>query len=524
MPPDDRARSALGGSAPIVFNRMAWSGGGFAANALLTLCTLAVLSRLLTPTEIGLVAVAWILVDLVARTSQTSVGHVLMQRDALRPSDVDAVFTLGLLLGAACAAGLWLLAPAVAALSDSPALVPLLRVLAIAPVLASFGIVPAHLLRRELRLRELLGANLGAYAIGYGCVATALALHGWGAWAPIVGELVRTAIHSCAVVLLHGGRFPLRFALRGSGALVAQGSGYLLTQASGFVLQSAPALVAWHTLGTAALGYFSRAERLALLLHQALHAALFDVAFVATAQRQSRRARLGRFYLSATEGIALAALPPSLLLAATAPEAIAVVLGDQWQPSVPLLQVLALTVPLQAWGSLNAATMRGLGSVYGEAGRQVAYAGLLVAGAWTGSRHGLLGVAVGVVAGHAIGNLLLTRAARMLHVGWRDLFRSLAPAAWTAVCTIPLPWLLLEWLRHAESSPHWGFLAAVVAAVVTSLGAVYFAPRLAQPTSLQILAAAVRRQAFGRVGNVVEVGLRLLTSRHVPVALPPSRS
>ena len=518
----DRPRSAPGGSASIVFNRMAWSGGGFLANALLTLGTLAVLSRLLTPTEVGLVALAWILVDLVARTSQTSVGHVLMQRATLLRRDVDAVFTLGLLLGAACAAGLWLLAPAIAALSDSPALAPLLRVLAIAPVLGSFGVVPAHLLRRELRLRELLSANLGAYAIGYGCVATVLALHGWGAWAPIAGELVRTAIHSCAVAVLHGGRFPLRITLRGSGALLAQGSGYLVTQASGFVLQSAPALVAWHTLGTAALGYFSRAERLALLLYQALHATVFDVAFVATAQRQTRRDRLRRFYLSATEGLALAALPPSLLLAAAAPEAIAVVLGDQWQPSVPVLQLLAFTVPLQAWGSLNAATMRGLGSVYGEAGRQLVYAGLLVAGAWVGSRHSLPGVAVGVVAGHAIGSLLLARAARMLHLGWRDLCRSLVPAAWVAGCAIPLPWLLLGWLRDAGVAPHWGFLAALAAAAATSLGALYFAPRLAQPSSLQLLAATVQRQAFGPVGNAVGTGLRLLSSRHVPVA-PPAR-
>lgn len=501
---------------------MAWSGGGFAANAVLTLATLAVLARLLTPAEIGLVALAWILVDLVARVSQTSVGHILMQRHALRRSDIDAVFTLGLLLGAACAAALWLLAPAIAALSDSAALEPLLRVLAIAPLLSSLGVVPAHLLRRELRLRELLGANLGAY-LCYGCVATVLALHGWGAWAAIIGELARAAIHSGAVVLLHGGRYPLRLTLRDCGKLVAQGSGYLATQTSGFLLQSAPALVAWHALGTAALGYYSRAERLALLLHQALYAALFDVAFVATAQRQNRRARLGWFYLSATEGLALAALPPSLLLAAAAPEVVVVVLGDQWQASVPLLQLLALTVPLQVWGALNAATMRGLGHVYGEAGRQAVYAGLLVAGAWLGSRHGLLGVAIGVVVGHSIGNLLMARAARMLHVRWSDLCRSLAPAAWTAGCAVPLPWLLLEWLRQTESPPQWGVLAAVVVAVATSLVALYFAPRLAQPASLQLLAAAVQRQALGRVGGLIEAGLRLLSSRHVPVPPPPER-
>lgn len=519
----DRARPELGGSAPLVFNRLAWSGGGFAVNAVLTLATLAVLARLLTPTEIGLVAVAWIIVDLVARVCQASVGHILMQRRTLRGGDADVVFTLGLVLGVVCAATLWLLAPGIAALSDSADLAPLLRVLAVAPVVASLGVVPAHLLRRELRLPELLGANVGAYAVGYVCVATALALHGWGAWAPIAGELVRTAIHSGAVVKLHGGRFPLRLTLRGSAPLVSQGAGYLLTQVSGFVLQSAPALVAWRTLGTAALGYFSRAERLAFLLHQALYATLFDVAFVATAQRQHRRAHLRSFYLSATEVLALASLPPSLLLAVAAPETVLVVLGSQWQTSVPILQILALAVPLQAWSTLNSATMRGLGSVYGETGRQIVCAGLLVAGAWVGSRHGLLGVALGVVAGHLIASLMLVRAAWMLRLSGRELCRSLAPAAWTASCAIPLPWLLLGWLRHTESSPYLALGTALAAAVATSLGALRFAPRWAQPGSLQVLAAVVQRQGLGRIGVVVDAGLRMLTIRHVPVAPPAPR-
>lgn len=507
-------RAPAEGSAKI-FNRFVWSGGGFAVKAVLTLATLAVLARLLTPTEFGLVAVAWIVLDLTARLGQTAVGHLLMQSDKLGARDIDGVFTLALALGATCSAAIWLLAPAIAAFSDAAALADLLRLLAFAPLVASFSVVPAHLLRRELRQPALLAADSSAYFIGYSCVATILALNGWGAWAPIIGELVRTAIHVGVVAALHRGRFPPRLALRGTRALAARAAGYLLTQASGFVLNSAASLAVWHTLGTAALGYYSRAERLAMLPTQAFHNTFFDVSFVATAQRQARRRQLRWYYLQAAEGLALAALPASLLLAIAAPEVVALMLGAQWPASVPILQVLALAIPMQAWGTLNAATMRGLGGVYRETWRQAVYAGVLVAGAWLGTRHGLLGVAVGVVAAHLLGNLALAQAATMLDLRWPALWRSLGPALWTAGCATPPTWALLAWLRQADSPPFLALAAAVAAWGTAAFVALRFAPRQLQPSSLQTLSAVMRHDAL-------KAGMRALTAHHAPVAPPPA--
>ena len=498
----------------MIFNRFAWSGGGFAAKAVFTLATLAVLARLLTPAEFGLVAVAWIVLDLTARVGQTGIGHLLMQSGKLAPQDIDGVFTLALVLGAVCAAAIWLAAPAVAALSDANALAGLLQVLAVVPLIASLSVVPAHLLRRELRQPTLLAADLSAYFIGYCCVATTLAFNGWGAWAPITGELVRTTIQAALLLALHKGRLWPRLTLRGSKALVARATGYLVTQASGFVLQSAAALAVWYALGTAALGYYSRAERLAVLPTQAFHNTFFDVAFVATAQRQTRRQHLQWAYLQAAEGLALAALPACLLVAIAAPEGVALLLGKQWPATVHVLQVLALAIPMQAWYTLNAATMRGLGRVYGETWRQAAYAGVLVAGAWLGTRYGLVGVAVGVVVAHLLGSVALAQAATMLDLRWPALGRSLGPALWTAGCATPVAWVLLAWLRQADSPPFLALAVAVAAWTSTAGAALRFAPRRFQPTSLQALTAIVRQPTL-------KAGLRALTVRHRPVALPP---
>ena len=58
-------------------------------------------------------------------------------------------------------------------------------------------------------------------------------------------------------------------------------------------------------------------------------------------RRQHRTDRLGAVHLHGSEFLALLALPASLMLAVSAPEIVAVVLGAQRDAAVPVLQVLA---------------------------------------------------------------------------------------------------------------------------------------------------------------------------------------
>ena len=58
----------------------------------------------------------------------------------------------------------------------------------------------------------------------------------------------------------------------------------------------------------------------------------------------------------------LAMLPASLMIAMTAPEIIAVVLGRQWEGAAPALRILALAGVLQAFSALHVPVIRSLGA------------------------------------------------------------------------------------------------------------------------------------------------------------------
>ena len=147
-----------------------------------------------------------------------------------------------------------------------PRAAPVLAALSAAVLIAGLGCAPEALLRRALRFRSLATVELLALIFGYGAVAIALALMGLGVWALVWGILARHAVFTAAATAASGG-WPMRVrpGLREAGELLRTGaafaSGSQLNLLGGQVAQ----LVIGRWLGAAALGHYTRAQRVASL-------------------------------------------------------------------------------------------------------------------------------------------------------------------------------------------------------------------------------------------------------------------
>ena len=494
-----------------------WSTLTFVAKALLTLLVLATLSRLLTPGDFGLFAIAWILMELATRFGQTGIGHALIQRDELTGRHVEAGFALSLALGAAVTGTIWWLAPWVGRLFDEPAVTRPLQTLSAAFVIAGVGVVPGHLLRRELRFKPLMVADLLSYSVGYGLVATVLALRGSGVWALVWGELVRVLIHTATVTAYSPPRLRPRLAARETAELLSRGAGLSFIQIFDFIVRNGGYFVVGRWLGATALGYYTRADRLASLPFQYAGGSLFEVAFPAMAQRQGQRDRLRTVHLHGVELLSLAMVPVSALILVGAPEIVAAVLGGQWETSVPALQILALAIPFQTCGILNVAAVRASGAVYGETWRQAAHAVLVVFGAWFGSRWGLVGVAVAIVGAQVIAHLLMAQAALpLLGLGWRRLLRCHLPALWAGTWAALALWLAAEGLRVLEWPVMLTLAIEIVVWGMAVVATIYHAPSFLRPLSISWALAHLPVEAPGTPGRHLRSGLEWLSASRDP--------
>ena len=114
----------------------AWIGGASVARLALRVVSVAILARLLTPHEYGVVAGALIAMDFAAMIYTMGLAPTLVQRKELRPDHVATAFFSALFMAVLTAVGIWYAAPLIAEFLQIPELTEILKVLA---WLAPFG-------------------------------------------------------------------------------------------------------------------------------------------------------------------------------------------------------------------------------------------------------------------------------------------------------------------------------------------------------------------------------------------------
>jgi PST family polysaccharide transporter len=234
-----------------------WTFYGKGAYAVLQMAILAILARLVSPTDFGVVSAALIVIGLSAIMSQVGLAPALVQREALERRHRHGVPRLAAarpraggrdLAGGALAAGFFRI----------DGVTPVLRALAWLFPLQGLATVAESLVKRDLRFRWLANVDVISYGAGYGLVGIPAALLGWGVWALVAGQLAHNAFKTG--LLLYGkpphlrGRPDLE-ALRD---LMYFGGGFTVAKIANQVAQQGDYLVVGRFLGATQLGYYGR--------------------------------------------------------------------------------------------------------------------------------------------------------------------------------------------------------------------------------------------------------------------------
>ena len=401
---------------------VAWNYVSFAAGKVLVLATMAILARLLTPEDFGIVGFATLAVGYLAVLRDLGLGAAVIQRREDTEESAQTVFVINLVLGFTLTGLTYLLAPLVADFFREPVVTPLLRLLSVTFILESLGSIHVVLLKRNLAFRRKLVPDVGRAAVK-GAVSIGTAIAGAGAWALVFGQLAGVL----AAVILSWAVMPWRPRFQVHRRLIRPlmrfGGPLVLTDIQYALWTNLDYIVVGRMLGDVALGVYTLAYRLPELLIQ-------DDA------EQLRRA-----FLATIRYTQLLVVPLSLGLLITADPAVKVLFGDQWHAAIPVLQVLAVFSLIGSIG-VNA------GDVYKALGRPDVLVRLsafeltlLIPALIYCSRWGLIGVAW-AHAGVAIidSAVRLVVAARMVGFDGWDVWRQLRPSAyagaWLAAATL----------------------------------------------------------------------------------------
>lgn len=342
------------------FSGAAWTAAGTGFQLVLTLATLAITARVLGPAAYGLYGAALLVLGLAELFVRSAMTEALVQRRDLAAGHIDATFWLQAALSAILALGIALVSPWLASLTGLAAAGPILAVMSLCLPLTALAAVPAALLERELRFADL---NLASAAGGLAASAVGItaALAGAGVWALVMMEVSRRAV-GLAICFGRSGYRPGR---AGRLCHLADLSLFNLSTLAlhlvSYADRALPRLIVAHSLGPAALGGLVLIQRLIDQLTQLTTGPLGAVAMATVSRLSDDRPAIARFVTLLFRASAALTLPLFVGLAACAPLALPLVLGETWRSFVLPAQILLLVGLRTATGAYTAALLRGVG-------------------------------------------------------------------------------------------------------------------------------------------------------------------
>lgn len=411
-----------------------------------------VLSRLLTPAEVGVYSLGAVLVALAQVVRDFGVGQYLIQEKQLDAVKLRAALATSLLV-AWLLAGLVLLASApLAQFYGEPRLTLVLRLLAINFLLIPFSALTLPMLRRQLRFRAIYAINAANSVVNL-LVAVLLALQGYSYMSMVWAALAGSCASLLVSLLVRPAELPWLPGRRGMGAIARFGAyatgGGLVDEAG----VAAPDLIIGKLIGIESLALFGKAQSVLNIFNQAITSAISPVVFPLFAARAREGSGQGGqggaelVYLRTISYVTALAWPFFLFLACMALPLVKVLYGTQWLGCVPLIRIMCLSSAVYSMFSMARYLFVATGQLHAQVRLDACASGIKVALLLAAAPFGLVAVAWAVVLSNVLRSWLNYGCLRRLSaLDWRILARALRKSLLLCGVSSVAPVAALLWL------------------------------------------------------------------------------
>ncbi len=424
-----------------------WTGIAKASMQLVLFLLMLVLARLLSPQDFGIVGMAAIVTVAISMVNDRGLGTAVIQRNSISQEHLSSVFWGGIAFSILLFAATILASYPMALFFKNPLVQPVVAVQGAGFVIGSLGIVQKSILNKELEFKKLAVMEVVS-SVASGVVSITLALMRFGVWSLVIGALVRDGVNVLLVWFYSRWRPHLFFSWSRFKELFSYSANVLGNDVVSYAVINMDVIIIGRMLGTEALGYYSLALNLVKMPVTRLSSVVSKVAFPAFSAIQDDMKKLHKGFLKASALLSLIIFPLLLGLAIFASEFISLFMGEKWMPmAMPLIILVPLGLA-KSVGVIRWPVLMALGRPDVELKWNIAYILPLAACIYCGARHSLEGAAAGI-------SLLLvltfplvqTISDRIIHLGDREFYRSIAPAAAAGAAmvllTIPIKSFLL---------------------------------------------------------------------------------
>ncbi|MBE9212591.1 lipopolysaccharide biosynthesis protein [Plectonema cf. radiosum LEGE 06105] len=367
----------------------------------------AILARILTPTDFGLVAMVMPLLSFADSLSNFGLETATVQREELDNQQLSASFWLSLKVNTVIVGLMLIMAPILARFYGEQELIGITLLMTFGFLAVCLTFVHKSLLKRQMHFGILTTIEVVSLVVS-AAIAIGAAIVGWGYWALVLQLVVMQLIQSIAYLIICPWR-PEKYITNKKTnadfqAMFSYGAhltGFRFLMRIGMQLDR---ILIGYLSGAAALGLYQVAYKWAYFSFEQVYFPLFDVA-VSSFSRTLHDTNLYRSYCRKGLMLLFALCMPALAFSfVEAQNIILLLLGNQWLGAVPLFRMLSVAVFVGSMYRVTKWLYVSAGQTQQQFRWGLIHTPIAIAGVVIGSQWGAFGVATG----YTIGICLLT--------------------------------------------------------------------------------------------------------------------
>lgn len=320
---------------------VAWSMAEKIGSMLLSMAVRLVILRLLTREIMGYMAIPTAIVTVLLVLVDGGFSQSLIRRKEPSRTDYKSVFLFNMTIAAVCYLVMVATAPLVARWYGMPVIAQIAPVFSLLLPLSALCTVQNAIFIRQFRFALLSKVSFFASLAG-GLAAIGCALAGWGIWSLVAERVISVGLRAAVLWWLSDWRprgqasvQPLREMSRFSCSLMA-------TDLISNFYNKIPQFFLGSLYPAATLGSFDQAVKLKDMPAVTGVQAVQNVTYPAFSKIRDDRPKLSESYRQVVMIVAYVMFPVMLGLSAVAHDMFAVLLSDEWMPTVPYFEVICL--------------------------------------------------------------------------------------------------------------------------------------------------------------------------------------
>ncbi len=329
---------------------------GRVVQGIVSLASVAVLARLLTPSDFGVLAMVLPVALIADMTINAGLHVAVMHEERLDDVQVSRLFWIGQRFNLVLLGAMALMAPVLARFYHEPRVTAVALIWTLALAMHGLGAFPEAVLKRHIQFGRLTAIDVGATIVSVAVAITAATL-GWRSVTLVLQVVTLNAVR-CIGAFLAAQWLPHR--PRGSrerdpeiDRLVRYGANFGGSRAVYWLGRQVDRMVVGYASGAAVLGLYDSARRWSWYPFQELFLALTDVVVASLSRARHDAARFREYCRRGFTAFLALPMPAIAFVGLEAELVVTVLLGDRWLAAVPMVRIMCGAAFVDSIGRLT---------------------------------------------------------------------------------------------------------------------------------------------------------------------------